>query len=106
MISLPEPIQFVWDTGNQNKNWKKHGVTAKEAEEVFINEPLLFLDDTKHSTDEKRHHVLGHTNIQRRLFIAVTVRDDFIRIISARDMSKKERRVYEKAEKIEEAARI
>ena len=72
---------------------------AKEAEEVFINKPLLLLDDEKHSTKEKRFHVLGLTNEARFLLISITIRNKLIRITSARAMSKKERRIYEKAQK-------
>lgn len=100
MILLPDPVEFEWDSGNQNKNWAKHGVTVKEAEEVFINRPLLLLDDTRHSKEEKRYNVLGRSNINRKLFLTITIRHNFVRIISARDMSKKERRTYAEAEKI------
>lgn len=106
MDILPDPIQFVWDKGNQNKNWEKHNVTAREAEEIFVHEPFLLLDDEKHSGKEKRYHALGRSNNDRKLFLAVTIRDGFVRIISARDMSKKERRIYEEAEKTKKASRI
>ncbi|OGT66255.1 MAG: hypothetical protein A3J38_08820 [Gammaproteobacteria bacterium RIFCSPHIGHO2_12_FULL_45_9] len=87
---------FLWDKGNQNKNWLSHGVLPAECEQVFFNKPLLLYEDLKHSGQEQRHYVLGKTEGGRRLFIAFTVRKDLIRVISARDMSKKERGIYEK----------
>lgn len=97
MNILPEPVIFEWDRGNKDKNFIQHGVTNKEAEEVFSNEPPLLSEDIKHSTDvEKRFQVLGRTNNGRLLFISFTVRNDKIRVISARDMNKKEVIVYEK----------
>ncbi|MBU4210490.1 BrnT family toxin [Patescibacteria group bacterium] len=87
---------FDWNRGNVKKNWIKHKVNAKEAEEVFFNKPLLVNFDQEHSKKEKRFRVLGRTNKKRRLFISFTLRKKKIRIISARDMSKKERINYEK----------
>ena len=65
-----------------------------ESEEVFFNLPILLLDDVKHSRDEERYYVLGQTNAGRRLFISFTIRSEKIRVISARDMSHKEREIY------------
>jgi len=87
---------FDWDYGNQQKNWPKHKVKNEEAEQVFFNKPLLIAKDTKHSNKEKRYFCLGHTNDNRKLFISFTVRVRKIRIISARDMNVKERKIYEK----------
>ena len=86
---------FDWDDNNREKNWEKHGVLASECEEVFFNLPLLLQSDPTHSQKEPRDYVLGHTIAGRRLFIAFTIRGDKIRVISARDMSKKERSIYE-----------
>ncbi|GFE59970.1 BrnT family toxin [Geobacter sp. AOG2] len=85
---------FNWDKGNEQKN-SKHGVTPAEAEHVFLNEPLVVLDDPKHSDIEQRFHALGHTNEGRLLHITFTIRVNKIRVISARDMHRKERTVYE-----------
>lgn len=65
-----------------------------ECEQVFFNEPLLAQDDIKHSQEEARYYVLGQTDKKRLLFVVFTIRNDLIRVISARDMSKKERKVY------------
>jgi uncharacterized protein len=86
---------FDWDEGNQDKNWKKHQVSTGECEEVFFNLPLLMEEDAGHSQVEPRFLVLGQTNARRLLFIVFTIRQDKIRIISARDMSQKERNHYE-----------
>ena len=86
---------FEWDKGNINKNQVKHNVSAFECEEIFFNKPLLIFSDEKHSRAENRYYVLGQTDLNRRLFIVFTIRKDKIRIISARDMSRKERKIYE-----------
>jgi uncharacterized DUF497 family protein len=85
---------FDWDEGNLDKNWIKHQVSNRECEEVFFNLPLLLRPDPGHSTSEACYYVLGQTNAGRLLFIAFTIRDDKIRVISARDMGKDERSVY------------
>jgi len=90
---------FEWDKGNIGKNWERHGVTYLECEEVFFNNPLVVKNDIAHSTTEQRYYVLGKTNGHRLLFLVFTIRDNKIRVISARDMSKKERLIYEQAEK-------
>lgn len=89
---------FDWDEGNARKN-DKHGVSMAEAEQVFFNSPLLVLDDSKHSTHEPRLHALGISDDKRQLHITFTLRQagEKIRVISARDMHKKERAIYEKA---------
>lgn len=96
MKILPGPIVFEWDKGNSDKNFKKHGVTNKEAEEVFENEPLIISKDEKHSHNEERFLALGKTDKERKLTLSFTVRNDRVRLISVRDMSKKERNMYEK----------
>ena len=70
-----------------------------EAEQTFFNEPLLVLEDSKHSNQEPRFHALGKSDDKRQLHITFTLRQagEKIRIISARDMHKKERAIYEKA---------
>ncbi len=85
---------FDWDEGNVNKNWLKHKVSPAECEQIFFNRPLVIHDDIKHSEVEIRFYALGRTDSKRNLFIAFTVRKKRIRVISARDMSRKEREVY------------
>ena len=88
---------FDWDAGNRDKNWIEHQVAASDCEEVFFNLPLLLSPDLAHSQQEARSYVLGQTAAGRRLFIAFTVRNGRVRVISARDMSKRERAIYAKA---------
>ncbi|HHT9116663.1 MAG: hypothetical protein A3K50_09880 [Planctomycetes bacterium RIFOXYD12_FULL_42_12] len=90
---------FDWDEGNITKNWEKHDVAHIECEEVFFNDPLVVKKDEPHSIAEPRYYVLGKTNGRRLLFLVFTVRNNKIRVISARDMNKKERKLYEQTEK-------
>ena len=94
-INISNCDGFQWDKGNIDKNWQKHNVKNTECEEVFFNRPLMIGDDKKHSIIEKRFYVLGQTDLNRKLFIAFTVRDKKIRVISGRDMTKKEKRIYD-----------
>lgn len=96
MVKLPAPMSFDWDKGNIDKNWKKHKVHFKEAEEVFLNKSLSIFPDRKHVDKEKRFVALGVTNKRRRLTIIFTLRKGKIRVISARDQSRRERSKYEK----------
>jgi len=88
---------FQWDAGNSDKSWVKHAVSRAEAEQVFFNQPLVVAPDEAHSQKEERFFVLGRTNGGRLLFEAFTIRGELIRVISARDMSDPERRVFEQA---------
>ena len=98
MIDLSKITGFNWDDGNARKN-EKHGVSMAQAEQVFFNAPLLLLDDASHSQNEPRLHALGKTDDGRALHITFTLRQDeiLIRVISARDMHRKERAIYEPA---------
>lgn len=98
MFKLPVPLSFDRDKSNLEKNWKKHKVHFKEAEEIFLNLLLRTFKDIKHSQKENRFVALGVTNNGRKLYIVFTIRNKKIRIISARDMSKKERKLYVKKE--------
>jgi len=87
---------FQWDKGNTNKNLIKHYVNNWECEQVFFNQPLIVLEDTVHSTNEKRWAALGVTDSGRLLTLVFTKRKNLLRVISARDMSRRERQYYEK----------
>ena len=97
MINWTQVIGFDWDDGNSRKNADKHGVNQSEAEAVFFNEPLLVLEDKKHSHEEHRFHALGQTDDARLVHVTFTLRscNSLIRVISARDMHRKERVAYE-----------
>jgi uncharacterized DUF497 family protein len=90
---------FAWDSGNIDKNWRKHRVHSSECEEVFFNEPYYVTEDAGHSRTEQRFYLLGVTNAGRRLFVVFIIRKNKIRVIPARDMSHEERDVYEDLKK-------
>jgi uncharacterized protein len=91
---------FEWDKGNERKSVDAHQVAQFEAEELFFNQPLIVTDDPAHSAQEPRWHALGVTDRGRLLHVTFTLRQNNtkIRVISARDMSRRERQIYEKQE--------
>jgi uncharacterized DUF497 family protein len=97
MIDFSRIEGFDWDDGNRRKSLDKHDVSQAEAEQVFLNEPLLVLGDPGHSDEETRFNALGRTDEGRRLHVTFTLRDDgrLIRVISAREMGRRERNRYE-----------
>ena len=99
MIDLNGVTGFDWDDGNARKN-DKHSVSMAEAEQVFFNAPLLLLEDESHSQSEIRLHALGQTDVGRGLHITFTLRQTgtLIRVISARDLHRKERAIYDQAD--------
>ncbi len=99
MIDWKQIAGFNWDTGNERKSVEKHSVSRFEAEQVFFNQPLLVLIDQKHSQNEERYHALGKSNDARLLHITFTLcsADTLIRVISAREMHRKERNIYEQS---------
>lgn len=96
MIDFSRIAGFDWDEGNRRKSARKHSVSQPEAEQIFFNDPLLVMPDMKHSSAELRLHALGHTDDDRWLHVSFTLRGGgtLIRVISARDMSRKEKTVY------------
>jgi hypothetical protein len=88
---------FQWDEGNIDKNLLKHQVQNWECEQIFFNEPLIILDDQKHSLSEKRWAAFGQTDAGRLLTIIFTKREKLLRVLSARDMNRKEKKFYEKS---------
>lgn len=93
---LRSSIEFEWDRGNKEKSWIKHKISIKESEDVFFDKKSFTTKDVKHSTIEERFQILGKTEKGKCLTIYFTVRKFKIRIISARPMSKKEGKTYEK----------
>lgn len=94
-MSARDILGFDWNDANREKSWVKHKVTWVESEQIFFNEPLFIDSDIDHSSREERFRVLGKTNNSRLLFVSFTIRENFIRIISARPMSRVERKIYE-----------
>jgi len=97
MVDFARIVGFEWDEGNSRKSAEKHGVSQAEAEQAFLNHPLLVVADAKHSQAELRFHALGRADDGRRLHITFTLRRDetTIRVISARNMQRKEASRYE-----------
>lgn len=102
MAAFPEALAyctgFEWDAGNADKNWQRHRVTQPEAEQVFFNRPVLIAPDRKHARTEARFAALGKTHDGRRLSVVFTIRKRLVRVISARDMSQRDRRRYVEVE--------
>jgi len=99
MINLDRIAGFEWDGGNSRKSADKHDVSQAEAESVFFNDPLIVVEDTKHGEGERRLNALGKTAQNRLLHVTFTLRQNgtMIRVISARDMHRKERKAYAQA---------
>lgn len=95
MLIMRPPLSFGWDKGNKDKNFKKHSVSNQECEEVFFDQQKKMLKDVIHSVKEDRYLLIGKTKKTRLLFIVFTLRDNTVRIISARDLNKKEYYLYE-----------
>ncbi len=89
---------FQWDEGNAEKNWIRHGVSQGECEEIFFRSPLLVVVDQARSKAERRYYCLGQTEAGRGLFAVFTIRASLIRVISARNMSREERKEYRRAQ--------
>lgn len=94
---LRSSIEFEWDGGNKEKNWVKHRISTKESEDVFFDKRSFTTRDTKHSTIEDRFQILGKTAKGKYSTVYFTVRSNKVRVISARPMSRKERKQYEQA---------
>ena len=99
MIDLEQIVGFEWDEGNNRKSADKHDVSQAEAESIFFHEPLILAEDLRHSEREQRFNALGKTGQNRLLHVTFTLRRNgtTIRVISARDMHRRERRLYEQA---------
>ena len=95
---LAQCTGFQWDEGNAEKNWLKHGVSQGECEEAFFKTPLLVVPDEAHSAAEASYYALGQTEAGRLLFAVFTIRGTLIRVVSARDMNRAERKEYLRAQ--------
>ena len=96
MIDFERITGFDWDEGNRRKNFDSHGVADFEAEEIFLDPRVTIAPDSEHSQQERRWAAYGTTIEGRALTIVFTHRAEctLIRIVSARDMSRKERKTY------------
>ena len=92
-------VGFDWDDWNVGKNWERHRVMPEEAEDIFFHDPMLLRDDPKQSSTERRYQAMGETTAGRKLIVAFTVRRNLIRVISVRDLNRKEGEEYRRYEK-------
>ena len=99
MLNWDKLAGFEWDKGNIAKSYQKHGISSREAEEVFLDESLQILKDVKHSQRESRYIAVGKDFSGGIIFIVFTIRNSKVRVISARPANIKERQHYEQAVK-------
>lgn len=88
-------MKFEWDNSKAERNLSKHGVSFEEAKTVFYDPLYVDFYDPDHSEDEERYLIVGESNHKRVLIVSYTERDDSIRLISAREVTRNERRTYE-----------
>jgi len=93
-IELPEPVEFEWDDWNISKNRVKHNVSVEEAEQLFGDPNKTIFHDALHSQKEKRFIVIGKALNSRILYAAFILKNKKVRIISVRDLNRKERYLY------------
>ncbi len=96
MVIIKDPISFIWDKGNKDKNCVSHKISNNEAEEIFFDSNKVFFSDPIHSGQEERWIILGKTKNDKLLFIVFTMRKNAVRIISVRNINQKEIYLYEK----------
>jgi uncharacterized protein len=94
---FPDIEGFQWDKGNSSKNWRQHRITQSEAEQVFLNRPVVVAGDSVHSVSEARYFAFRRTDGGRLLTVVFTIRGSFLRVISARPMSRREKRRHDNA---------
>lgn len=94
MNILSAPLEFEWDKSNAGHVRDRHDIEPHECEQVFFNLPLVLAQDVKHSGVESRYYLMGRTDADRLLFIVFTLRASKIRIVTARPLNRKERKIY------------
>jgi hypothetical protein len=94
MINFEKIDGFDWDSGNIEKNLVKHGISCQEAEEIFLDINAIHLEDNKHSVKEQRFARIGKSFSGKILIAFFTIRKNKIRIISVRNVNKKENNLY------------
>ena len=88
-------MEFEWDQRKANANLKKHGISFQEAATVFGDALSITFDDPNHSINEHRLLTFGLSKTGKLLIVCHTERSESMRIVSARLMTKHERRIYE-----------
>jgi uncharacterized protein len=89
-------MKYEWDPGKAEANKRKHGVSFHEAATVFGDPLAVTFTDPDHSIDEYRYITFALSRFDRLLVVSHADRDENVRIISARLMTRQERRIYEK----------
>jgi uncharacterized DUF497 family protein len=95
-VEIPKPLLFEWDKANKTKILTRHKITVEECEEAFLSEDIFIQPDELHSGSEDRYILIGRTKQLRPLFMVFTIRNNSVRVISARNMHRKEINFYEK----------
>jgi len=88
-------LQFEWDSKKAQLNKRKHGITFEEASTIFGDPLSITIHDPAHSIGEDRFITIGTSANGRLIVVVHTERDDIIRIISARNATRNEKRQYE-----------
>lgn len=88
-------MDFEWDQSKAAANVRKHGVTFDEAATVFLDELAVSGADPDHSVGESRYITFGTSSLGRLLTVSHTHRQGSMRIISARRVTRAERKIYE-----------
>jgi uncharacterized protein len=88
-------LTFEWDAEKARENEQKHGVSFLEASEVFDDDHSSSVRDPDHSVDEERYLIFGISKQGKHLVVSYTERGDRVRLISARQMTPRERKAYE-----------
>jgi uncharacterized protein len=88
-------VDYEWNLEKATRNLEKHGVSFEEAATVFDDPLYIDFYDPDHSVEEHRYIIIGSSREGRLLLVSFTERESVIRIISARELTSVERKVYE-----------
>jgi uncharacterized DUF497 family protein len=88
-------MNFEWNADKAKANLAKHGISFEEAKTVFDDPLFVDFYDPDHSREEYRYIIIGHSQKGRLLIVSYTERKDGVRIISARETTRREREAYE-----------
>ena len=97
MVELMDALKFEWDEDKNELNKQKHKISFETAKEVFYDELAILFDDPDHSIGEERFLIMGMLKSSKICIVSHCYRDkeNVIRIISAREATKPEKRFYE-----------
>ena len=89
-------MEFEWEKNKAEANFSKHGVSFNEAKTIFADPLYIDFYDPDHSDDEDRYIIIGESKRRRLLMVSYTEREHKTRLISAREVTRREREYYEK----------